>query len=362
MKRNETKFEDIYWDLFERSDITILEDLNQVFDLSLKNTEENFLSKFEHVMGTGGSNVNDIFKFNITGNILQIPGYKEVWADPRTARPFTPLASKKVISAHYLHGTKIVCDLPVKSFSFIRDPRKLIISAIQDPIYLTGDESLDKIWTRVENKLHDVYKESKHANIQLYELATPNSEKKIPYVHGKPAPNIDSENYRGTEPAELRDKVEHRLNKDLFFLGICENLSESLIVLYEKLGISKIKLWTPGLYSYKKLTYEEAPNNVKDLVLNLCQEDLEFYRKQRNNLERSISESNNKQVISSYVLENKRPDLKFVQGINERLQLASANNDYKNLRLTEEISYWFEINQHIRKLIQERALPSKKVI
>ncbi len=353
IKRRDIKFNDIYWDLFERSEMKVLEDLNQIFDLNLKNTEELFLSKFEHIMQTGGSNVNDTFRYNAAGDILQIPGYEQVWNDPRTARSFTPLTSKKVISAHYLHGTKIESDLPVKSFSFIRDPRKLIISAIQDPIYLKSDEGLDAIWKRVENKLHYIYKESKHANIQLYELAIPNSEKKYPYVHGSPMPIINCENYKGIEPAKLRDKVEQRLKNDLFFIGICENLSESLIVLYEKLGISKIKLWTPGLYSYKKLTFEEAPNNVKDLVLNLCQEDLEFYKKQRNNLERSISESNNKQVISSYVLENKRPDLKFVQGIYERLQLASANNDKKNMRLIKEISYWFEINQHIEKLIQE---------
>jgi hypothetical protein len=355
-KRSESKFEDIYWDLFEKSDNPILLDLDQVFHINLVNTEEKFLYKFEHIMLTGGSQVNDTFKYNPIGDILQIPGYSQVWSDPRTARPFAPLASKRVISAHYLNGTKLACDLPVKSFSFMRDPRKLLISALHDDVQLSSDESLDKKWKRMEKKLFDIRKEYKHANYQLYELATPNSKKNCPYVHGEPSPIINFENIKGSEPEELRGKIEERLNKDLNFIGICENFSESLIILYEKLGFNKITLWTPGLYSYKKLTFEEAPESVQELVLSLCQEEIEFYKKIKNNLARSISESTNQKVIAAYVLENKRPDLKFVQGVKQRLELASAVSNLDNSRVKKEISYWAGINQHIEKIIKDQAL------
>jgi hypothetical protein len=355
-KHSQSEFEDIYWNLFEKSDASVLLDLNQDFHLNQVDTEEKFLYKFEHIPLTGGANVNDTFRDNALGDILQIPGYEQVWSDPRTARPFAPLASKRVISAHYLNGTKIVCDLPVKSFSFIRDPRKLLISTFQDDIQLSSDESLDKTWKRMEKKLHDIHKEFKHANNQLYELATPNSKKKFPYVHGKPAPIINFENIRGSEPTELREKIEGRLKKDLIFIGICENFSESLIILYEKLGINKIKLWTPGLYSYKKLTFEEAPESVKELILILCQEEMEFYKKIKIDLAGLISESTNQKVISAYVLENKRPDLKFVQGVKQRLELASAVSNLDNLRIKKEISYWAGINQHIEKIIKDQTL------
>ena len=87
-KRSESKFEDIYWDLFEKSDLSILQDLNQDFHINLVDTEEKFLFKFEHIPLTGGANVNNTFKDNALGDILQIPGYEQVWANPRTARPF----------------------------------------------------------------------------------------------------------------------------------------------------------------------------------------------------------------------------------------------------------------------------------
>lgn len=354
-KRSESKFEDIYWDLFEKSDLSILQDLNQDFHINLVDTEEKFLFKFEHIPLTGGANVNNTFKDNALGDILQIPGYEQVWANPRTARPFSPLFSKRIISAHYLHGTKIVCDLPIKSFSFMRDPRKLLISTFQDDIQLSSNESLDETWKRMEKKLHNIHKNFKHANNQLYELATPNSKKKFPYVHGKPAPIINFENIRGCKPAELREKVEERLTKDLCFIGICENFSESLVILYEKLGINTIKLWTPGLYSYKKLTFEEAPEIVQELILILCQEEIEFYKKIKKDLVGLISESTNQKVISAYVLENKRPDLKFVQGVKERLELASAVSNLDNSRIKKEISYLTGINQHIEKIIKDQT-------
>jgi hypothetical protein len=355
-KRGESKFEDFYWDLFEKSDLSILQDLNQDFHINHVDMEEKFLFKFEHIPLTGGSNVNNTFKDNALGDILQIPGYEQVWANPRTARPFTPLVSKRVISAHYLHGTKIVCDLPIKSFSFMRDPRKFLISTLQIETQLSSNESLDETWKRMEKKLHNIHKNFKHANNQLYELATPNSKKKFPYVHRKPAPIINFENIRGCKPAELREKVEERLTKDLCFTGICENFSESLVILYEKLGINKIKLWTPGLYSYKKLTFEEAPEIVQELVLSLCQEEIEFYKKIKRDLAGLISESTNQKVISAYVLENKRPDLKFVQGVRERLDLASAVSNLDNSRVKKEISYLTGINQHIKKIIKDQTL------
>ncbi len=124
IRRTESNFEDIYWNLFERSDSTIQKDLNQDFHLNQVITGEKIFCKFEHVPLTGGANVNDTFKESAIGDILQIPGYKQVWTDPRTPRPFTPLPSKMIASAHYLNGTKIICGLPIKSFSFIRDPRK----------------------------------------------------------------------------------------------------------------------------------------------------------------------------------------------------------------------------------------------
>jgi hypothetical protein len=126
--------------------------------------------------------------------------------------------------------------------------------------------------------------------------------------------------------------------------------------LYEKLGINKIKLWTPGLYSYKKLTFEEAPESVKELILILCQEEMEFYKKIKIDLAGLISESTNQKVISAYVLENKRPDLKFVQGVKQRLELASAVSNLDNLRIKKEISYWAGINQHIEKIIKDQTL------
>lgn len=354
-KRSESKFEDIYWDLFEKSDLSILQDLNQDFHINCVDTEEKFLFKFEHIPLTGGANVNNTFKDNALGDILQIPGYGQVWANPRTARPFNPHFSKRIISAHYLHGTKIVCDLPIKSFSFMRDPRKLLISTFQDDIQLSSNESLDETWKRMEKKLHNIHKNFKHANNQLYELATPNSKKNFPYVHGKPAPIINFENIRGSKPAGLREKVEERLTKDLCFIGICENFSESLVILYEKLGINTIKLWTPGLYSYKKLTFEEAPEIVQELILILCQEEIEFYKKIKKDLVDLISESTNQKVISAYVLENKRPDLKFVQGVRERLELASAVSNLDNSRIKKEISYLTGINQHIEKIIKDQT-------
>jgi hypothetical protein len=126
--------------------------------------------------------------------------------------------------------------------------------------------------------------------------------------------------------------------------------------LYEKLGINKIKLWTPGLYSYKKLTFEEAPESVKELILILCQEEMEFYKKIKIDLAGLISESTNQKVISAYVLENKRPDLKFVQGVKQRLELASAVSNLDNLRIKKEISYWAGINYHIEKIIKDQTL------
>jgi len=89
-----------------------------------------------------------------------------------------------IASAHYLNGTKIICGLPIKSFSFIRDPRKLLISTFQDDIQLSSEGSLVKIWKRMEKKLHKIHKEFKHASNQLYELATPNSEKNTPMYTG----------------------------------------------------------------------------------------------------------------------------------------------------------------------------------
>ncbi len=351
--RKKPVFEDIYWNIFEKIDKSILTDLNQEFELNMLKGESDLFAKFEHIALTGGANVNDMFKSNKLANIFQIPSYEQLWVDPRSAKDFTPLASKRVISAHYLHGTKIVCDLPVKSFSFIRDPRKLLISALQTDIQIDSNECLDNFWREMEKKLIYILKEFKHANLQLYELATPNSKKKYPYEHGKPGPLINFENLRGTKPSALLDEVEGRLKKELFFIGITENLSESLIILFEKLAIKRINLWTPGLHSFKKFTFEEAPNNIKDLVSNLCLADLEFYRKQKNNLDRLVGESINKKTIYRYVLENKRTDLKFIQGIKERLDLASAVNDVNDLRLIKELNYWIEINQHIGHIIKD---------
>ncbi len=180
--------------------------------------------------------------------------------------------------------------------------------------------------------------------------------KKIPLCTRETSTDKKFENIRDTKPSELKNKVEERLNKDLIFIGICENFSESLIMLYEKLGINKIKLWTPGLLSYKKLNFEEAPETVQELILSLCQEEMEFYRQQKNHLSRLISESSNQQVVSSYLLENKRSDLKFIQGVKQRLELASAVNGLDNLRLTEEISYFSCVNQHIEKIINDHKL------
>ena len=87
----------------------------------------------------------------------------------------------------------------------------------------------------------------------------------------------------------------------------------------------------------------------------LCQEEIEFYKKIKKDLVGLISESTNQKVISAYVLENKRPDLKFVQGVRERLELASAVSNLDNSRIKKEISYLTGINQHAEKIIKDQT-------
>jgi hypothetical protein len=348
-------FGDIYWELFGMDRQIDPDDINQIFKINRKTEGFNFFSKFEHIYLTGGANVNDTFKNKALGDIFQIPSFEEIWENARTAKIFLPANSKKILSAHYLHGSRIVSEMPVKSFSFIRDPRKLLISALQSDDPISSEENLNHFWRKIEKKLISISKDVKHANYQLYELATKNSEKKFPYEHGKSVKLFNLENIKGTEPKALREKVENRLNNDLFFIGITENLSESLVILFELLGLSEINLWSPGLYSFKKLTFEEAPNSVKDLISNLCQLELEFYLQQRNQLEKLVENSMNKEIITRYVVENKRPDLKFLQGIKERLDLATAVSGIDKSRLQAEVTYWKTINNQIKKVIVNAA-------
>ena len=351
LRKSPASFSDMYWELFGMDRQVNHDDINQIFKINFKTERVEFLSKFEHLYLTGGANVNDAFKNETLGDIFQIPRFEEIWENVRTAKIFMPATSKKIVSAHYLHGSRIVSEMPVKSFSFIRDPRKLLMSALQTDDSISGEESLNYFWKKIEGKLIAISKDVKHANYQLYELATKNSEKKFPYVHGQSVKLFNLENIKGTDPKILKEKVENRLDSDLFFIGITENLSESLVILFELLGLSEINLWSPGLYSFRKLTFEEAPSSVKDLISTLCQFELEFYLQQRNQLEKLVEKSMNKEIIARYVIENKRPDLKFIQGIKERLDLAAAVSDIDKSRLQAEVKYWQKINNQIEKVI-----------
>ena len=163
-----------------------------------------------------------------------------MWLEPRKPAEYLVGQELKVISGHYLNGVNVKTERSVKSFTLIRDPRKLIISSFQKGENKESQINSSKFWTSIEKKLVNYKKEIGHINIQLHELAVKNSKKKFPYVHGGPAPLFNPENLQGTKPAVLLDLVGERLENDLVFIGVTENFSESALLLFQIIGLDDI--------------------------------------------------------------------------------------------------------------------------
>ena len=234
-------YNDIAFKILAQPTDTLFNELNE--DFELKVSPENYLFKFEHIAQTGGSNINDLLKRTLKEQQFWIPSYSEVWAEPRTPKVYESNPLLKVLSAHYLNGTQINSTKKIKSVTFIRDPRKIIMSSIQ-----SGEKNrlgVLEFWRLTEKKLIEIRKDFGHLNYQLYELAIKNSKKKFPYVHGGPAPLFNPENLQGTKPAVLVELVGKRLETDLAFIGVTENFSKSALLLLEIIGISKLELWRP---------------------------------------------------------------------------------------------------------------------
>ena len=341
-------YNDIAFKILAQPTDTLFNELNE--DFELKVSPEDYLFKFEHIAQTGGSNINDLLKRTLKEQQFWIPSYSEVWAEPRTPKVYESNPLLKVLSAHYLNGTQINSTKKIKSFTFIRDPRKIIMSSIQ-----SGEKNrlgVLEFWRLTEKKLIEIRKDFGHLNYQLYELAIKNSKKKFPYVHGGPAPIFNPENLQGTKPAVLVELVGERLETDLAFIGVTENFSESALLLFEILGISKLKLWRPGLFSYRKYSFEEAPQYIQELIEDLCKDELEFYKKCKDVVINLANRSPNFKVLPTYIEQNKRSDLKFIQSIQEKLELATANNDEIGLRLKGDLEFVKSIILELEKTFQ----------
>ncbi len=341
-------YSDIAYQILAQPMDALFNELNKIFELKV--SPEDYLFKFEHIAQTGGSNINDLLKRTLDAQQFWIPSYSQVWADLRTPKLYESSHSLKVLSAHYLNGVQIKSNKQIKSFTFLRDPRKMIMSSMQ-----TGaitDLGVSEFWRLSEKKLKKIKKDIGHLNFQLYELAFKNYERKFPFDQSGTSPLINPKNLQGIKPADLCRLVDERLETDLVFIGITENFSESALLLFEILGNSSLKLWRPGLFAYRKYTFEEAPQDIQERIEDLCKDEMEFYMKCKNVLTNLVNESSNLKVLQAYIEQNKRPDLKFIQSIQEKLELAYANNDQSGHRLRGDLDSVRSIIIELEKILK----------
>ena len=344
------EFEDIYWKIFDREARQEVIDLEQPFRVKIKSNRNNFY-KFEHIGLTGGDNLNYLLKNKLKKG-FRIPSYEDLWLEPRKPAEYLVGQELKVISGHYLNGVNVKTERSVKSFTLIRDPRKLIISSFQKGENKESQINSSKFWTSIEKKLVNYKKEIGHINIQLHELAVKNSRKKEPYIHGGLTNPINLNNLSGFKPYELTELVKERMENDLVFVGITEKFSESALLLFQIIGLDSIVLWRPGLHSFRKYDFEEAPPSIQSLIEELCREEIDFYNECKESLAKLVNESKNIDLITDYNIQNKRPDLKFLQSIQERVEFAIANNDKNNLRLKQEILYFEKLLRKFENIVK----------
>lgn len=264
--------------------------------------------------------------FRARGNpYLVIPSYSDVWDSPYSPKPFLPNPNTTVLSAHYLNGINVKINRPLGMFTFIRDPRELILSGMQSPAVLNSFSRETDLHSFIRKSLRNYRKEIGHLCYQLFELATPNHQKTAPYVHGKSEKVFDPENLIGSEPIKLLEKVKAREDTSLRFIGITEIFSQSCYLLFAMLGIKEIPLWRPGLFTYRKIRFSECPRDIQDDLTELTKEELHWYLEEKAILEKRIKSHFSNLELSKYVECNKMGSIKFLQGLEERLELGKAN-------------------------------------
>ena len=348
-------FNDIYWDILYRKKRDLHEELRETFEIRFHNARRpspDTIFKFEHISLTGGAIVNSQIKEAIGNPAFIIPSFQQIWKSPKIAGPYIPHEETKVLSSHFLNGSCIEVDKQITSFTFIRDPRRLLLSQLQDKKALAIlEQDSSKFWRLIEKRLLQIRSHVKHANYQLYELATPNSEKRFPWENEGKNPLYNLENLKGVSPTTLMDKVNKRVSDDLAFIGVTELFSESLVLLFELIGISKLSLWSPGLFSFRKVTIDETPSAIVDLMGELCEAEIDFYTKIKNGIFNDIARSKNGDVISKYKASNKKYDLRYLLSFEERLQLASEVNGMDGERFRIEMDHSNEVVRELIKII-----------
>ena len=317
---------------------------------SLKNSKD--LIIFNHIGQSGGVQLNDVIcrDSKESGYKFLIPDFhsynnEELYKD-----------GKYFISGHFLNGVDdFIKSIPNNYFTVLRDPVSQIISVLtsKDDFYSSSSES---VWVGVEKKLEFWEREVGHINLQSFEIAINNQDKKFKFTPETEAiPTHFYKNYVGIDPLILLNKAREKIADKYLMVGITELYEETLFLLYARLGYKRISLWRPGIFSFWRPRRFEIPIFIEEKIKKLTEADHALYLESRQILEKDFFSANFGNEFAHYKLLSRNHELRLYSEYSERIELgrvlSTVNKDIA--RFKEEISHVIEFRDSIDALIDQ---------
>lgn len=344
---------DIYQSTYSYLDENAIQSsISKSFDVkkvsSIKNAND--LIIFNHIGQSGGVQINDVVSRDsrTQGLNFLIPHFASYQNESLYEN------GRYFISGHFLNGV----DEYLKSkkstyFTILREPVSQIISFLTSKDDFYG-QPMSVVWKSVLQKLDFWEKEVGHINLQTFEIATKYQEKRFKFTpENEETPIHFYKNYLQTSPEDLLCKAREKIANKYLMVGITELYEETLFLLYARMGLTKLSLWRPGIFSFWRPRRFEIPTFIVDRIKHLAMSDCALYSEYRSILEKDFFAADFGNEFTEYKLLSRNHEIKLYSEYSERIELGLTLSEINKdvARFQDEIAHVIEFRNAINRLI-----------